>query len=477
MADVHFTSAYELARQIRAREVSPVEVVEACLARIEQINPVLNAFVALRENEARAEAKALAERLAHGENIGPLGGLPVGIKDLDDVQGLPTTYGSVPFKDNLPRGDSVHVARLRQAGAIIVGKTNTPEFGYAAFTKNLVFGITRNPWDPQRTPGGSSGGSAAAVASGMVPLATGTDRGGSIRIPASYTGCFGLKPSFGRVPRGPFPMLTWSDTEVYGPITRTVRDAALYLDVAAGPHPCDPDSLPSPAASYLEALERLPRKLRVAWTPTLGYARCDPQVLREARGASRVFEKLGHDVEECSMRRADPGPHWRAIGAAERYAELAGVIEPHRSEFGRGFLAGVEAGRDVTPKIYGAAQRARAALNSDLAELFARYDLLLTPTTPTVAFDARGRLPEEIDGRRVGDPLEVVAFTYPFNLSGHPAATVRAGFTDDGLSVGLQIVAPRHRDDLVLQAAHAYEQKRPWNDSWPDEIAAAPLSD
>ncbi len=175
------------------------------------------------------------------------------------------------------------------------------------------------------------------------------------------------------------------------------------------------------------------------------------------------------------MRLADPGPHWRAICAAERYAELAGVIESHRSEFGRGFLAGVEAGRDVTPEIYGEAQRARAALNSDLAELFARYDLLLTPTTPTVAFNARGRLPAEIDGRRVDDPLEVVAYTYPFNFSGHPAATVRAGFTDDGLPVGLQIVAPRHRDDLVLQAAYTYEQERPWNGSWPGEIAAAPL--
>ena len=475
MADVHFTSAYELAAQIRAREISPPEVIEACLARMEQTHAVLNAFVAVRADEALAEARALGERLAHGEDPGRLCGLPVGIKDLDDVQGLPTTYGSLPFKDNLPPRDSVHVGRLRQAGAIIVGKTNTPEFGYAAFTKNLLFGVTRNPWNTDRTPGGSSGGSAAAVVSGMVSFATGTDRGGSIRIPASYTGCFGLKPSFGRVPRGPFAMLTWSDTETYGPITRTVRDAALYLDAVTGHHPCDPDSLPRPAVSYLEALEQLPRELRVAWTPTLGYARCDPQVLREARKAALVFEKLGHAVEECSMRLADPGPHWRAICAAERYAELAGVIEPHRSEFGRGFLAGVEAGRDVTPEIYSEAQRARAALNSDLAELFARYDLLLTPTTPTVAFNARGRLPAEIDGRRVDDPLEVVAYTYPFNFSGHPAATVRAGFTDDGLPVGLQIVAPRHRDDLVLQAAYTYEQERPWNDSWPSEIAAAPL--
>ncbi len=362
------------------------------------------------------------------------------------------------------------MGRLRAAGAIVLGKTNAPEFGYTAFTKNLLFGVTRNPWDATRTPGGSSGGSAAAIAAGMVPLATASDGGGSTRIPACYTGCYGIKPTFGRIPRGPFDMLTWSDTVAYGPITRTVRDAALFLDAVVGAHPSDPDSLPHPGISYGESLEHLPQRLRIAWSPTLGYARVQSDVMREVREAVRVFEKLGHAVEETDERIPDPGLAWAEVAGAETYAEIAPLLDEHRSEFGRGFLAGVERVRGLTPEKYGQAQRERARLVNFLWHLFERYDLLLTPTLPTEAFDARGRMAPEIDGEPVLNPLAFVAFTYPFNLSGHPAATVRAGFTDAGLPAGLQIVGPRHREDLVLQASYAYEQERPWNDRWPRQI-------
>lgn len=470
MSELWFMPAYDLARQVRSGALSPVELMETCLARIEETNPLLNAFIAMRPEQALDEARAMADQIARGEDPGPLAGLPLGVKELEDADGFPSSHASVPFKDNWPQRDSVQVERLRSAGAIALGKTNAPEFGYTTFTKNLLFGVTRNPWNPARTPGGSSGGSSAAIASGMVPLATGSDGGGSTRIPACYTGCYGIKPTFGRIPRGPFQMLTWSDTVAFGPITRTVRDAALFLDAVVGTHPSDPDSLPHPGISYVETLEHLPQRLRIAWSPTLGYAKVQPDVMREVRDAVRVFEKLNHDVEELHETIPDPGLAWVIVAGGEVYAQIAHLLDDHRSEFGRGFLTGTERARDLTPVHYGQAQRARTELVNFLWHLFERYDLLLTPTLPTEAFDARGSMPTEIDGEPVSNPLELIAFTYPFNLSGHPAATVRAGFTDTGLPAGLQIVGPRHREELVLQASSAYEQERPWNDHWPREI-------
>jgi aspartyl-tRNA(Asn)/glutamyl-tRNA(Gln) amidotransferase subunit A len=470
MSDLWFTPAHELARRVRSRSLSPVELMEACLARIEQVNPVLNAFIAMDAERALAEARAMADNVARGQDPGPLAGLPLGVKELEDADGFATTQASVPFKENRPERDSAQVERLRAAGAIVVGKTNAPEFGSTAFTRNLLFGMTLNPWNLARTPGGSSGGSSAAIASGMVPIATGSDGGGSIRIPACYVGCFGIKPQYGRVPRGPFKMLTWSDTVCYGPLTRTVRDAALYLDAVVGPHPGDPDSLPHPGTSYFETLERLPPKLRIAWSPTLGYAKVQPDVMREVKEAVNVFERLGHEVEEIKDVFPMTGFAWAAIAGGEVYAEIIEKMEEHRSEFGRAFLAGMEQIGRLRPDQYGAAQKARADLLNMLWRLFERCDLLLTPTLPTEAFGAGGDMPREIDGRPLETPLDMVAFTYPFNLTGHPAATVRAGFTDAGLPAGLQIVGPRHRDDLVLQASYAYECERPWNDRWPREI-------
>ncbi len=473
MSELWFKPAYELAQAIRSRQLSPVELMEACLQRIEQVNPLLNAFIAMRPEEALADARASADRIAGGEEAGPLAGLPFGVKELEDAEGFPSTHASVPYKDEYPERDSVQVERMKNAGAILLGKTNSPEFGYTAFTKNLLFGVTRNPWNPERTPGGSSGGTSAAIASGMVPLATGSDGGGSVRIPACYTGCFGLKPSFGRIPKGPSVMLGWNDTSVYGPITRTVRDAALFMDAVVGAHPADPDSLPHPGYSYVEVLERTPKGLRIAWSPTLGYATVQHDVMREVTQAVRVFEKLGHQIEEVDrVIDGDPGLEWARVSGAETYARIHDKIEGHREEFGRAFLRGVETMRHLTPEKYGRAQRARTKLINDLWHFFERYDVLLTPTLPTEAFGARGRWPKEINGEKIKSPLQAVVYTYPFNLSGHPAANVRAGLTDSGLPCGLQIVAPRHREDLILQLAYAYERERPWNDVWPREIAA-----
>jgi aspartyl-tRNA(Asn)/glutamyl-tRNA(Gln) amidotransferase subunit A len=465
--DLHFKPAYELAAMIRRRELKPSELMAATIERIEQTNPKLNAFVALRSDAAMAEARVLDEKIARKEEVGPLAGLPLGVKDLEDAAGLPTTHGSVPFKNHMPREDSVQVARLKAAGAIVIGKTNAPEFGYTALTKNLLFGVTRNPWNLDRTPGGSSGGSSAAIAGGVVPLATGSDGGGSIRIPACYVGCFGLKPSFGRIPNNPsLGMQQWNDTAVVGALTRTVRDTAIFMDVAMGYHPVDPDSLPHPGISYAATLDRLPKKLRVAFHPD--FARIvQHDVSREVEKAVGVFKDLGHQVSVITGAPPETGLVWGRLGGSQGLAMLWEYIDPHRDEFGHSFLSGTETAKHLTWRHYGDAYRLRLKFNEWIRGIFERFDLLLTPTLPTEAFPAKGPLPSEIDGTKLGNPLEAIVFTYPINLSGHPAASVRAGLTDSGMPCGLQIVAERHRDDLVLQASYAYEQARPWNDRWP----------
>jgi aspartyl-tRNA(Asn)/glutamyl-tRNA(Gln) amidotransferase subunit A len=459
--------AMELVRLIRAGRLSPLEVMEAALRRIDAVNPLINAFVSLRREEAILEAKRMTESLASGADPGPLAGIPIGVKDLEDVKGMVTSFGSIPYKNNVAQQDSIQVARLKSAGAIVVGKTNTPEFGFTGFTKNRLHGVTRNPWNPDRTPGGSSGGSAAAVAARMVPMATGSDAGGSIRIPASYSGCFGLKPSFGRIPLGPSPFLQMSHMWTLGPLTRTVRDSALYLDCVAGDHPSDPDSLPSLSAPFLRALDRSPGKIRIAFSPTLGYARVQKDVMKRVEEGVKCFEEMGHRVDLWKGEFPDVGDTWSLLMNAELYGILQQSLDRNREDLGKTLVRSLERVKGVTLREQIEAQKTRTALNRLLWDLFENYDLLLTPTMPTEAFAAGGPPPSEVEGHPI-PLLGAVAFTYPFNLSGHPAASVPAGFTASGLPAGLQIVGPRHREDLVMQAACAFEKMKPWNDRWPD---------
>jgi Asp-tRNA(Asn)/Glu-tRNA(Gln) amidotransferase A subunit family amidase len=467
MTSIYYKPAQELVQLIRSKQLSPVELMEETLKRIEAINQSLNAFVAIRAEQAMDEAKLMAERIASGDDPGPLAGIPIGVKDLEDVKGLVTSFGSIPFKDNLALQDSVQVARLKVAGAIVVGKTNTPEFGFTGFTKNRLYGVTRNPWNKERTPGGSSGGSAAAVASGMVPLASGSDAGGSIRIPACYSGCFGLKPSNGRIPLAPMHLLYMSGVLTFGPLSRTVNDAALYLDCVAGYHPSDPGSLPPPGISYLECLDKLPAGLRIGFSPTLGYALVQEDVMALAERAVKTFEDMGHTVEVWEGEIPEVSQAWSDLTACDIYAQVHKDLENIRSEMGRTLVTFLDYAKGLSVNDYVRIQEIRKNLNEALKEFFDRFDLLLTPTMPTEAFAAKGPPPSEINGHPI-PILFAVAFTYPFNLSGHPAATVRTGLTKTGLPAGLQIIGARHRDDLVLQAAHAYEQARPWNDHWPD---------
>ena len=463
---MHYLSARELVRLIGTKKISPLDLMKETLKRIDAVNPMLNAFVSLRAEEALDQARAMTEQLASGTKPRPLEGIPIGVKDLEDVKGMVTSFGSIPYKNNVAKSDSIQIARLKEAGAIVVGKTNTPEFGFTGFTKNLLYGVTRNPWNIERTPGGSSGGSAAAVAGGMVPMATGSDAGGSIRIPASYSGCFGLKTSFGRIPRGPLFLLHTHPLWCMGPLTRTVEDAALYLDCVAGYHPCDPESLPNPDQSFLKSLHNIPGNLRIAFSPTLGYARVQKDVMTKVKQAVKYFADVGHSVDLWDGSLPDVGETWSKLMNLDLYARLHENLDKDREDMGRTLVSALDQAKSFSVKDHLEAQKVGTELNRIMWDLFDQFDLLLTPTMPTEAFAAKGPPPGDIDGHPI-PLLGAVAFTYPFNLSGHPAATVPAGFTKNGLPVGLQIIGPRHRDDLVLQASHAYEQMRPWNDHWP----------
>jgi aspartyl-tRNA(Asn)/glutamyl-tRNA(Gln) amidotransferase subunit A len=457
----------ELTARLRERKASPVELMEAVLARIDATNADLNAFVALHSREKLlAEARAAEARLARGE-ARPLEGIPLGVKDLEDAAGLPNTQGSLLYKDRVSKHDTTQVARLRAAGAIVVGKTNAPEFGATAITKNLVYGVTRSPWNLAATPGGSSGGSAAALAANVCPLVTASDGGGSIRIPASFVGAFGLKTSFGRVPRGPFEQWEFDDKSVAGPLTKTVADAALVLDVTAGPSPCDPNSLPAPGVSYVAALaEALPPGTRFGWSPDLGYAVVQSDVAALAEDAAHAFEKLGHRLVPIAGGPPELGREWGLLGSFELRSHLAAFLPERRGELGRGLLQGLDLAETIDARAWGEMARKRTELNAWCAKAFEQVDFLLTPTVPYDPPPAKGPFPRETEGRRQR-PAGVAAFTIPFNWSWHPAATVRAGLSRAGLPAGLQIVAPRHRDDLVLRAALAYERERPWHPRWP----------
>ncbi|MBW2054072.1 MAG: amidase [Deltaproteobacteria bacterium] len=445
-------SLVELTEILKKRKASPLELMAAVLSRIDETNTDLNAVVAMRDREALLADAAEAEDRTMNGDARPLEGIPFGVKDLEDVQGLVTSMGSLPFRDQVAEHDSTQVARLRAAGAIVVGKTNTPEFGFGAITKNLVFGATRSPWNLERTPGGSSGGSAAALTACVLPLVTGSDGGGSVRIPASFTGAFGLKPTFGRIPRGPFKQWSYADTSHYGPITKTVEDAALFIDQVVGVSPYDPSSLPHPQISYLDAVrEPLPKPLRIGFSPDLGYAVVQSDIAAAVEDGVKVFEKMGHQVEEIKGGPPFIGSDWNMISTFENASRLHPLLKNVWN---------------MTPERWGEAARKRNEVNNWCVDIFDRFDILITPTVPYDPPPARGPYPEETEGRKQ-IPAAVAAFTIPFNQSGHPAATVRVGMSEIGLPMGLQIVAPRHRDDLVLQTARTFELQKSWHPNWP----------
>lgn len=472
--DLCFTPATELAALIRERVVSPVEVTEAVLARIARLNPALNAFCTVTADEALAAAREAEGVVMRGDALGPLHGVPISIKDLTNTRGVRTTRGSRLYADVVPNEDATATARVRAAGAIIVGKTNTPEFGWKGDTSNPLFGVTRNPWDPahEASAGGSSGGAAAAVAAGLAPLALGTDGAGSIRIPASFCGIVGLKQQLWRVPTVPAsPVETVAHT---GPMTRTVRDAALLLNVIAGPDERDRLSLPATGDDWLASCDGGVRGLRVAWSPDLGYAAVDPVVARVVAEAARAFATdLGCIVEEAHPGFPDPSRAIRAIfygGVAFNVADLSperrALIDPALDRALREETDG------LTALDYIRANAERQATWEATRRFFEDYDLLLTPTLAVPPFRAGEEGPRELHGRAL-ERFGWTPFTYPFNLTGNPALSVPAGFTPDGLPIGLQIVGRRFDEATVLRAGAAFEAARPWADRRPPEGPAA----
>jgi aspartyl-tRNA(Asn)/glutamyl-tRNA(Gln) amidotransferase subunit A len=463
--DLGWIPAGELAALIRARTISPVEVVEAVLARIERLNPALNCFAAVTAEEARDAAVAAEVAVMTGEPLGPLHGVPVSIKDLVFTRRVATTGGSRLFADHVPEEDAVSVERLKGAGAIIIGKTTTPEFGHKGVTDSPLFGITHNPWNPALTPGGSSGGAGAAVAAGLGPLAVGTDGGGSIRVPASFCGIYGLKPSFGRVPQAAgFP--GWETLSHTGPMTRTVRDAALMLDVIAGPDDRDRYSLPAAGRSFLAACEEDLAGLSVAWTPDLGYARVDPEVADLCAAAAERFESFGGHVEVVSPSWDDPEEIFRVLAGAETWSVWGERVPSDGEQMDRSLRAFLKFGATVTAAQYLRAQRRRHELWTEVQRFLARFDLLITPTVAVPPFEVGKPGLNEINGQPCS-PLGWMPFCFPFNLTGQPAATVPVGFTSAGLPVGLQIVGRRHADHTVLAASAAFEAAQPWADRRP----------
>ena len=462
--DICFTPATTLADLVRERSLSPIEITDAFLQRIDALNPRLNAYLTVTAETARASAKQAEAALSSGKPPGLLHGVPFSIKDLIFTAGVPTTGGSRVYEHFVPDRDSIVVSRLKRAGGILLGKTSTPEFGYKGTTENLIIGATHNPWALDKTPGGSSGGAGAATAAGLSPLSIGTDGGGSIRIPASFCGVFGFKPTFGQVPD--FPGFGGGRTLSHtGPLTRTVADAALIMDVIAHPDEAAPTSMPSQAGTYRDAIRAIPEQLRVGWSPNLGYAPVDPDVASIVLQAMRVFEQRGWTVEEAHPGFADPNEIFNTVIRAEEYAVTKRLWREHADQLDPGMRAFIENGAAVSVVAYLTAQRERDELVRHLAQYFEHHDVLITPTLAVPPFDIDTR-PQQIAGQGI-HAISWIAFTYPFNLTGNPAASVPCGFTEDGLPVGLQIVGPRHADSLVLQVSAAFEQAQPWIERRP----------
>ncbi len=455
-----YTPAHDLAAKIAKRELSPVEVMEAYLARIEQHNPELNAVVTLHADRALDQARQAEQRLVGGEDLGPLGGLPLVVKDLEDVGGMVTTHGSPLYADHLVEKDSINVERLRAAGAIPIGKSNTPEFGAYMQTSNQVFGITRNPWNLERTPGGSSGGSAAALVAGLVPLATASDGGGSIRIPACFTGCVGLKPTFRRVPFRPDPILVFDDTAVWGPLTLTVRDAARIADVTFGPHEGDPMAVPRHSGSYEGTIDEPTGKLRIGFCPDFG-VRVQSDIAREVEAAVKVFEELGHEVELHRVPPPFAGKAWSITSVTSVYLREHEALDGDADKIDPMMRRGMERVRERGADDLAYAYRRRTELCQWTESAFERFDVIASPTLPLEAFSVDLPHPFEIEGESVRTH-DAFPFTYPFNLSGHPGISLPAGMTDAGLPAGLQLIAPRFREDLLLRLGRRFEEARPW---------------
>ena len=474
--DLCFTPAIELSRLYRARKVSPLEVMQAVLERIDRVNPLVNAIVTLTRETALAEARrATAALTRRSATLGPLHGIPVGIKDVTPTKGLRTTFGSKLFEDHVPAEDAAVVERLKAAGAIVLGKTNTPEFAFGPNTVNEVFGATRNPWNLALSSGGSSGGSAVALATGMCPLAHGTDLGGSLRGPAALCGVVGFRTTPGLIPRYP-EVLAWDSYSVEGPMSRTIADTALLLSVMAGPaDPRSPMNYAADTKPFLAAVRRPSVKgSRIAWTPDLGgLVTVDPEIGAACEQASGVFRRLGARVERASPDMRDVPEIVALTRGFLMVARHAEKVERWRDQLQAGLVENTSQGLGLTSRDVARGELLRTQLWHRVRAFFETRDLWLTPTTAVPAFPIELPHAMEIGGKAAGKTLQRSYLTYAFSVLGLPAISVPCGFTRQGLPIGLQIVGRARDEATVLRAAAAFEAAQPWAHRMPPVITRA----
>ena len=466
MTDLAYLSAAELAQRIARREISPLELVHSTLARVERSQPILNAFITICAEEALRTARDAETAVMRGRPLGPLHGVPFSVKDLIDTRGVRTTYGSVIFEHHVPAADAVAVARLKAAGAILIGKTTTPEFGQKGLTEAPLFGRTRNAWRPDRTCGGSSGGAAVAVAAGLGPIAVASDGGGSTRIPAACNGVVGFKQSLGVVPVDG-AQDAFGNISYVTPMTRTVMDTALMLEAIAGPHPSDPHSLNRVKQDFVGAASGRAGAggLKIAWRPLLGNKEVSAEVLDLCAEAVSVFAELGADVFEMPDAFEPAEPLWLVVNGSYRLAQYGHHLKDHRDRMDPTLVAQLERASGYSAEELYRAIFLRTRMYRQVQSWFEQADLVVTPTLSRTALplDQDFFAPIEIDGKPIDTMRRAwYPYTLPFNMTGNPAVSLPCGWASDGLPAGLQLIARIGEDALLLRAAAAFEKARPW---------------
>ncbi len=462
--DLAFAPAWKVREMVAAKEVSPRELVDLFLDRIDSLDPKLNSYLTVTADLAREQAAEAEAAVSRGDELGALHGVPISIKDLELSKGIRSTMGCYVFRDHVPDEDSVVMERVKNAGAIILGKTNTPEFGQLGTTENLLGDACRNPWNTERTSGGSSGGAGAALIAGLCSLATGSDGGGSIRIPASFCGVYGIKPTqlrvprYGSVGRGPATANLFSQS---GPMSRTVRDSALLLQVLSGHDARDPMSLKAPVPDFMSGLNDGVKGLKIGWTADYGYAPVDPEVLRITEASARNFEAMGASVEEVDVGLQNPFRAFWTMFSTAAYSSYGHLLNHDAADLTTYGRYSLEQGRAATGAAVAQALHVVNLVKLRFEELLEEYDLLMSPTMPTVAFPV-GQPPKEVDGKGMPPHLGYIPFTFPINMSGQTAASIPCGFSD-GMPVGLHVVGRAGDEATVLRASAAYEEAHPWD--------------
>lgn len=466
--DLVFTPASELANLIAAKEISSVELTEIFLSRIDHLDHNFHAYITVAHEQAITSARDADSIVAEGKTLSPLHGVPIGVKDLATTKGITTTRGSLALNNFVPDNDEVMVSRLKAAGLVILGKTNLPEFGHLPTNENRLGEPCRNPWNTAMTSGGSSGGAAAGLAAGLHPLATGTDAGGSIRIPASFCGVFGIRPTQGRVPKFYQPPGGWMIFAQAGPMTHTVKDSAFLLQIMAGHDMSDPSSLNAPIPDFSENIELDIKGLRLGWSPNIGSAPVDPEIAYITGEAAKSFEQLGAIVEETDIAidQDQALELFKTMFMSDLAAGTGALAAARAADLSDTLLSQIEEAQSWSASKLALALRELEWHRSRMKSIVGKYDLLLTPTLATKAFEV-GQSPSSIDGHKVDPVWGFTPFTYPFNMSGHPAASIPCGFSEDGLPIGLHVIGQVGDEASILQASHAFEVAHPWNKRRP----------